>query len=151
MQPARSQFTKVDELALAALVAHRSSRASLSEEDTLLELELVEHGGDVDECAVTGRFSRHAMPYEDVEIAPLRDGLAGRRAHTSTSTFAHTVRRPEVDGTWFDLPEAALIALEAPVPEPATPWRWLAAAIAATALALPIAWLLCSALPSLLK
>jgi hypothetical protein len=147
MQPVRSQFSKVDELALAALVANRRSRTSFREEDTLLEVEL-EHSADVDECAVTGRFSRNSVPYEHVDIEPLGDAASDR---APTTTFAHTVRRADVDGTWFDLPEAALVALEPPLTNPVAPWRWLAAVVAATALALPVAWLLCSALPSLLK
>jgi hypothetical protein len=145
MQPARPKF-KLDEFALTALAARRSSRAALAEKDRVLELELFE-SGDVDECAATGRFHR-TSPYEHLEIEPWDDDASTRSRAT---TFAHTVRRPlGADGAWFDLPDAALIALEAPISEPVARWRWFAAALAAVALALPLIWLLCSALPSLL-
>ena len=96
---------------------------------------------DVDECAVTGRFSRTSLPYERLEIQPMSE--------VRTRTFSHTVRMPLVQAAqraWFDVPEADLIALEEPAPRERTlAWSWLA--LIACALALPVTWLLISALP----
>jgi hypothetical protein len=102
------------------------------------------------EAAATTRFQRFSMPYERVEIEPTRESL--RTMRRRPSTVAHTIRRPsDRDSAWFDLPEAALVAIEEPArAAPIEPLRWIAVSLAAGALALPLLWLLCRALPSLL-
>jgi hypothetical protein len=149
MQSASTHFSELDNLAIAALTPAEP-------DDTFVEIEIqreevIDGGrpewcGSAEELAVTGRFHRLSMPYEKIEITPVRD--VDRR------TYARTVKMPlatSAEGAWFDLPEAALIAIEEPVKEPpVAAWRWLAISVAACALAIPAVWALCHALPSLL-
>jgi hypothetical protein len=135
-----SSLTDLDKIALAAFATN--------DDVTRVDIQrTADLHGEVDECALTGRFSRFSMPYERVEIEPALE--------VRSRKFVRTIQLPLARGAeraWFDLPEAALIAIEEPVTQDApASWQWLIVGITACAIALPTLWVLCRALPSLLS
>lgn len=128
-----------DLVQLAEQSGHKLEQVDKTEVDFVkIDLESVDINGastgGADECAVTHPFARYSLPYERIDIEPLRD--LGRRRPRST-TYVRTVPgRRTFDPKWYDLPEVALVAIEEPEPmERVESWVWLWISLAVGGLA----------------
>ena len=123
-----------DLVQLAEQSGHKLEQVDKTEVDFVkIDLDSIEING-ADECAVTHPFARYSLPYERIDIEPLRD--LGRRRPRST-TYVRTVpNRRSFDPKWYDLPEVALISIEEPEPmEHKESWVWLWISLAVGGLA----------------
>src|ERR1051325_3207557 len=107
---ATPRLNKLDEIVLGVIAPKRETPRQ--DDDRLVAIELVSQD-ELDDCAVTGRFTKLSMPYERVEIEPLREALGSRRA--PSTTFVRTVRMSQpLQTPWFDTTEDALTRIEEP-------------------------------------
>lgn len=125
---ATPRLNKLDEIVLGVIAPKREM--ARPEDDRLVAIELVSQD-EIDDCAVTGRFSKLSMPYERVEIEPLREALGSRRSRSTT--FVRTVRVSQpLQTTWFDTTEDALTQIGEPeAVDQKDSWAWLLISIAA--------------------
>jgi hypothetical protein len=87
-----------------------------------------------DETAVTTRFSRHSLPYERIDIEPLREPLGASRSRSRR--FVQTVKLRPLHTPWFETDHEALDATVDPVEvERRQSWWWLAISLGLGALA----------------
>ena len=142
MHTATPRLTKLDEIVLGVLAAKRAPDTAPSDDDKLVVIELV-HSEDVDEAAVTGRFLK--MPYEHLEIQPLREALGKRRGRPTT--FVHTIPSTRgLDTPWFHTNEDELVKIEDPLDtERRQSWWWLGISLAVGAAAVAALYVLTAA------
>ena len=96
-----------------------------------IDLSTIALDGEQDEEAavVTGRFARLSAPYLCIEIERAREPLGRSRS----TTYARTVPMQTIgfDPKWYDVTEAALLAIEEPAPViQKQSWWWLAISLA---------------------